>query len=165
MSRDYYEVLGVKRDAAADEIRKAYRNLARQFHPDRNPGDKQAEARFKEIQDAYDVLNDKTKRAQFDRFGFVGNQPGAGGAGGFNWGGGGGGFPGGVEIDPEIMSQILEGGLGEMFGQRKGRGGRGRRAARPEPVSAEVEVPFLAAALGSKVPLNIDGHEDRKSVV
>src|ERR1700680_3758781 len=99
MPRDYYEVLGVKREASEDEIKKAYRKLARQYHPDRNPGDKQAEGRFKEVQDAYDVLSDKQKREQYDRFGFVapGAMPGSGGAPGgfsFNWGnatpGGGG---------------------------------------------------------------------------
>src|SRR5262245_34736836 len=99
MPRDYYEVLGVPRTASADEIKKAYRKLARDNHPDRNPGDKQAEARFKEIQDAYDVLNDQKKRAQYDQFGFAGVQGGgAGPGGGFHWGGGGfpgGGFPGG----------------------------------------------------------------------
>src|SRR2546422_8950838 len=100
MPRDPYEVLGVARNAAEAEIKKAYRKLAREHHPDRNPGDKQAEARFKEIQDAYDVLSDKTKREQFDRFGFAG--PGTGpGAGPFQWGGGGGAAPGGQTINPE----------------------------------------------------------------
>ena len=69
MARDLYEVLGVKRDAADEEIKRAYRKLAREFHPDRNPGDKQAEVRFKEIQDAYDVLSDTTKRSNFDKYG------------------------------------------------------------------------------------------------
>ena len=78
MPRDYYEVLGVKRDASDDEIKKAYRNLARKYHPDRNPGDKQAETNFKEVQDAYDILSDKTKREQYDQFGFAGPQAGAG---------------------------------------------------------------------------------------
>src|SRR5215468_6553288 len=98
MPRDYYETLGVKRDASEDEIKRAYRKLARQYHPDRNPGDKQAETRFKEVQDAYDVLSDKTKRAQYDQFGFAG--PGADFAGAgqgpgaytFHFGGGPGGF-------------------------------------------------------------------------
>src|SRR5260370_2458434 len=72
MPRDYYDVLGVKRNASEDEIKKAYRKLARQYHPDRNPGDKQAETRFKEVQAAYDVLSDKTKRSQYDRFGEAG---------------------------------------------------------------------------------------------
>src|SRR5579862_7591501 len=102
MARDYYEVLGIKREANEDEIRKAYRKLAREFHPDRNPGDKQAETRFKEVQEAYDVLSDKTKRTQYDRFGFAGPGAGAGGGPGaqtFRWGSGG---PGGnfQEMDP-----------------------------------------------------------------
>src|SRR4029077_11788725 len=79
MPRDYYEVLGVPRNATEDEIKKAYRKLARDNHPDRNPGDKAAESRFKEIQDAYDILSDKQKRAQFDQFGHVGaGMPGGG---------------------------------------------------------------------------------------
>src|SRR5277367_1276295 len=90
MSRDPYEVLGVARTASEDEIKKAYRKLARQFHPDRNPGDKQAETKFKEVQEAYDLLGDKTKRQQYDQFGFAGPQTG-GGPGGFHWPGGGGG--------------------------------------------------------------------------
>src|SRR5262245_50289214 len=72
MPRDYYEVLGVKRDASEDDIKKAYRSLARKYHPDRNPGDKEAERNFKEVQDAYDVLSDKKKRSQYDQFGFSG---------------------------------------------------------------------------------------------
>src|SRR5947208_16934581 len=85
MPRDYYEVLGVARDASEADIKKAYRKLARQYHPDRNPGDKTAETKFKEIQEAYDVLKDKTKRAQYDQFGFAGAEgmPGGGPGGGF----------------------------------------------------------------------------------
>src|SRR5947209_8178244 len=102
MPRDYYETLGVKRDASDDEIKKAYRKLARQHHPDRNPGDKQAEARFKEIQDAYATLSDKTKRAQYDQFGF--NDPsqfGNGAAGGA------------VDLG-DILRQFGLGGMGGM---------------------------------------------------
>ena len=96
MPRDFYEVLGVKKDSSDDDIRKAYRKLARQYHPDRNPGDKQAETRFKEVQEAYDVLSDKTKRSNYDRFGVAEPGAGFGGRGGggpnvhFNWGGPGG---------------------------------------------------------------------------
>src|SRR5438552_2821928 len=70
MPRDYYEILGVKRGATEDEIKRSYRKLARQYHPDRNPGDKSAETKFKEIQEAYDTLSDKKRREQYDRFGF-----------------------------------------------------------------------------------------------
>src|SRR5437764_7111150 len=120
MPRDYYETLGVSKTASDDEIKKAYRGLARKYHPDRNPGDKQAEARFKEIQNAYDVLSDKAKRAQYDRFGHVGG-PGAGGPGGFhfNFGNGGPGAGGFQSVDPEMFEQILRGfggggGLGDL---------------------------------------------------
>ncbi|MHB1423109.1 MAG: DnaJ C-terminal domain-containing protein [Gemmataceae bacterium] len=156
MPRDYYEVLGVSRNASEADIKKAYRKLARQYHPDRNPGDKQAEARFKEVQEAYDVLNDKTKRAQYDRFGFAG--PG-GGEGPFQAGGGG---PGGFEfqgVNPEDLESILGalggGGFGEMFG-RRGRG-RGRAARPPASVESEVAIPFLTAAVGGTVSLNVGG--------
>src|SRR5262245_54826226 len=170
MPRDYYETLGVSKTASEDEIKKAYRNLARKFHPDRNPGDKQAEARFKEIQDAYDVLADKNKRAQYDQFGFAGPRPdmGGGGPGGttFHWGGG---FPGGgfssEGIDPsqaeDLLSQLF-GGMGgaggsPFGGARRGRGGR-RQAPAAEPAVSEIAVPFLTAALGGTVSLNVDGH-------
>src|SRR5437016_7982012 len=115
MPRDFYEVLGVKKDSSDDDIRKAYRKLARQYHPDRNPGDKQAEARFKEVQEAYDVLSDATKRAQFDRFGTAGPDGGFAGArrGGprgqtFHWGAG-------QEVDPtDIFQQFFGGGGGDV---------------------------------------------------
>ena len=90
--RDYYEVLGVPRTASEDEIKKAYRKLAKKYHPDLNPGDKQAEERIKEVNEAYEILSDKDKKARYDQFGHAGVDPnyGAGaGAGGF-----GGGFGG-----------------------------------------------------------------------
>ena len=79
--RDYYEVLGVDKNASQDEIKKAYRKLAIKYHPDRNPGDKEAESKFKEAAEAYEVLHDENKRAQYDQFGFDGPQ--GGGFGGF----------------------------------------------------------------------------------
>lgn len=152
MPRDYYEVLGVSKTATAEEIKRAYRKLARQYHPDRNPGDKQAAEKFKEIQDAYQTLNDKTKRTRYDQFGF--HDPGsfegaAGGAGGagidlgdllrqFGMGGGGGQVPEGME---------------ELFGGRARKGG-GRSRRRVHNVEVVVEVPFLTAALGGSVSVS-----------
>ena len=171
MPRDYYETLGVNRTASEDEIKKAYRKLARQFHPDRNPGDKQAEARFKEVQDAYDILSDKTKREQFDRFGHVGPGPNFGGGPGggqggptFQWEWRGGGPGGGTaEVDPtELFRQFFGGGGGgveETLG-RGTRNRRGRRAQAPvEEVQSDVEIPFVTAALGGTVNLNVNGKE------
>lgn len=156
MARDYYDVLGVSKNATDDDIKRAYRKLVRENHPDRNPGDKQAEARFKEVQEAFDVLSDKTKRAQFDRFGSVGG-PGANGEpGGFQWGGG----PGqGVQIDPDQLEDLLSqfggaGGLGDMFGHRTRQ--RGRRAAPPEPVTHDLRVPFQTAVLGGTISLSVN---------
>src|SRR5438067_8094816 len=108
MAQDLYDVLGVSRSASDDEIKKAYRKLARQHHPDRNPGDKQAEAKFKEVTAAYEVLSDKQKRAQYDQFGAVGvpgGFPGGEAPAGFHFGGAG---PGGFQsIDPETATQIF----------------------------------------------------------
>jgi DnaJ-class molecular chaperone len=172
MPRDYYETLGVARDASEDDIKKAYRKLARQYHPDRNPGDKGAEAKFKEIQDAYDVLSDKAKRGQYDQFGFLGpgeGFPGAGGGGGeegnqsftFRWGGDGGpqGFDfSGMDANQadDIMRHFFGGGDGGM-GAAAGRRGR-RSRSRPQPaqdVEAEVSIPFLTAAVGGSMDVKV----------
>ncbi|HZY90741.1 MAG TPA: J domain-containing protein [Gemmataceae bacterium] len=174
MPRDYYEVLGVARDASEADIKKAYRKLARQYHPDRNPGDKQAESNFKEVQGAYEVLSDKSKRANYDKFGFAGANAGAGGPGGgpFRWGGAG--AEGGTQFDfqgfdPNDLASIFRqfggaGGMGgataEDVGEVFGRRGRGRaRRAKPPEAEAEISIPFMTAALGGKVPLRVDDHE------
>ena len=135
MPRDYYEILGIERGATEAEVKKAYRKLARQHHPDRNPGDKGAEAKFKEVQEAYDTLRNKEKRAQYDQFGHAG--PGGGNP--FGGGGGGGGNPfAGAGIDPNDLGEIFRrfgmgGGVGidpeEMMGRRT----RGRRGPPPLP--------------------------------
>lgn len=179
MPRDYYEVLGVKRDASEADIKQAYRKLARKYHPDRNPGDKQAEANFKEVQEAFDVLSDKEKRANYDRFGHAGaNGPFGGGPGGptFRWGAG----PGGVHVeglDPSQAEDLLRnlfgaglggGGAGPDFADLFGRAARGsagprtRRARRPEPEpeqETEITIPFITAAQGGSITLNINGQE------
>lgn len=124
--RDYYEVLGVKKDATADEIKKAYRKMAIKYHPDKNPGDKEAEEKFKEAAEAYDVLSDSEKRAKYDRFG---HNMGPQGLGGGSYGGGGfGGFGGGMSME-DIFAQF-----GDIFGDVGGfggfSGGGSRRQAR-----------------------------------
>jgi curved DNA-binding protein len=155
MPRDPYEVLGVAKSASADEIQKAYRKLSKKYHPDRNPGDKQAEASYKEVQSANEILSDPEKKANFDRFGTA--TPGAGfpgGGGGFP---GGGGFSGG-NIDPnDLFSSIFGGGdFGDVLGGRGGRKKqRGRRA--PDPIESDVAVPFDVAAKGGSVAIDVGG--------
>lgn len=112
--RDYYECLGVSKDADAGELKKAYRKLAMQYHPDRNPDDAEAEKSFKEVNEAYEVLKDDDKRAAYDRFGHAAFEGGGPGGGGFGGGGFGGGGQGG-------FADIFE----EMFGDFMGGGGRG----------------------------------------
>ena len=111
--RDYYEILGVSKSASADEIKKAYRKLAIKYHPDKNPGDKSAEEKFKEAAEAYEVLSDADKKARYDQFGHAG----VGGAAG---GGYGGGFGGGGMNMEDIFSQF-----GDIFGGHFGSGGFG----------------------------------------
>jgi molecular chaperone DnaJ len=121
---DFYEILGVSKDASADDLKKAFRKLAMQHHPDRNPGDKAAEAKFKEINEAYDVLKDEQKRGAYDRFGHAafeqgGGRPGGGGGpgGGFEFNFGSGGFA-------DIFDEMF----GDFVGGRRGGGGAGRGA-------------------------------------
>src|SRR5579871_5125357 len=146
MPADYYETLGVSKSASEDEIKKAYRKLARQYHPDRNPGDKQAEAKFKDIQKAYDVLSDKNKRAQYDQFGEAGMGAGPSGFPGggttFQWGGDAAG------IDPNQRFSPILGTMGGGPAFRRGRGARPRRPEPAETYESEVTVPFETAALG-----------------
>ncbi len=143
---DYYKTLGVNKGASQEEVKKAYRKLARQYHPDRNQGDKQAEERFKEISQAYDVLGDPEKRKQYDS----GTGPFAMGGGGP--GGGFGGF-GNFDFDASSMGDILS----NLFGG--GGGGRARRArSRPEKgqnLETEVQISFDQAISGAQVSLSV----------
>jgi len=134
--RDYYEVMGVPKNATDDEIKKAYRKLAKQYHPDLNPGDKTAEAKFKEVNEAYEVLSDKDKKARYDQFGHAGVDP--------NFGGGaGGGSPFAGDID-----------LGDIFNSFFGGFGGGTRSANPNAprrgsdTEAVVNISFEEAAKG-----------------
>ncbi len=125
MSTDYYKVLGVERDAEAREIKKAYRRLAMKYHPDQNDGDKAAEEKFKEISEAYSILGDADKRAQYDRFGTVGDNPFAGGGNPFA--GGGNPFAGGVPFGG--VNDVFVDILNDLFGARRGGQGRSRRGS------------------------------------
>ena len=141
--RDYYEVLGVEKGASAEEIKKSYRKKAMKYHPDRNPGDKEAEEKFKELGEAYEVLSDDDKRSRYDQFGFAGVDPNYG-AGQGGYGGGFGGFSGGFGGF---------GDFGDIFGDLFG-GGSTRRAnaqsvpRRGDNVGARLELSFEEAAFG-----------------
>ena len=140
--RDYYEVLGVKKDSSAEEIKKAYRKAAMKYHPDRNPGDKEAEAKFKEVGEAYEVLSDDGKRSRYDQFGFAGVDPNYGaGAGGAGYGPGGFGGFGGFGDFGDIFS--------EFFGGGSSRGGTSQNAPRRgENIMTNLELTFEEAAFG-----------------
>ena len=138
--RDYYEVLGLQKGASEDEIKKAYRRLAKQYHPDLHPGDKEAEAKFKEVNEAYETLSNPDKRARYDQFGHAGVDPnfGAGGAGGFN-----GGFDFGDLGD--IFSN-----LGDMFGFGMGGNTRRNGPTRGSDIHIHLTIGFEEAAKGCK---------------
>lgn len=151
--RDYYEVLGVSKGATDEEIKKAYRKKAKQYHPDLNPGDKTAEAKFKEANEAYEVLSDKDKRARYDQFGHAGVDPN------FGAGGPGGGFGGFGGFD---MGDID---LGDIFGSFFGGGfGGGSSRARSGPMKgdtlrASVSISFEEAAFGCEKEVSVDRYE------
>jgi curved DNA-binding protein len=163
MTKDYYESLGVDRNASQKDIQSAFRKLARKLHPDVNPGDKQAEQRFKEVSEAHSVLSDPDKRKQYDQFGAQWQTVGAGG-----------GTEGGqrvryqtVDVDPEELRNIFGGGFGfdrgtetdggsfsDLFGSVFGRG-RGRTATPPPEVEEEVRVSLREAYLGTHRRLDL----------
>jgi DnaJ-class molecular chaperone len=166
MPRDPYDVLGVSKTATSEEIQRAYRKLSKKYHPDRNPGDKQADSSYKEVQEAYAVLSDPNKKANYDQYGFAG-PPQGGFPGGFT----AGGFPGGgggVNIDPEMAEELFKhftgggiGGAGFDLGGLFGGGGRRHRTrsrrSDVEPMEAEVTVSFDVAANGGSVAIDVAG--------
>ena len=140
--RDFYEILGVSKSASADEIKKAYRKVAMQFHPDRNPGDKPSEEKFKEAAEAYEILSDQDKRAQYDRFGHSAFGQGRGGGGGF----------GGMNTE-DIFSQFGDVFGDDMFGNFFGGGGRSRggrsKGVRGSNLRIKIKVNFEEIAKGA----------------
>lgn len=160
MSEDYYETLGVPRTASAEEIRKAYRELARKYHPDLHPDDDSAKDKFKKVQTAFDTLNDTSKREMYDRYGssFEGFAPG----GGSGWAGGpfpGGGQPfggQGQEIDLESLFGGA-GGFADLFGGgRRTRGRRRPAAAAGQDIAASISIPFRRAIEGGSTDVRVD---------
>ena len=145
--RDYYEVLGVEKNASDSEIKRAYRKLAMKYHPDQNPGNKEAEEKFKEINEAYEVLSDADKKARYDQFGFAGVDPNFQGGNPFQGGSPFGGFSG-------------FGDLGDIFGDFFGSftGGSSQRRNAPtkgQNITAAVEITFEEAAFGTEKEVNV----------
>ena len=154
--RDYYEVLGVSKNASDDEIKKAYRKLAIKYHPDKNPGDKEAEAKFKEINEAHDVLSDKQKRARYDQFGHAGVGGAGGGFGGFS--GNPFGQAGGFNYNGQTFNfEFGNGGvfddiIGNLFGF-----GNARRPRRGADLQVAVTITFEEAIFGTTKTIDHNG--------
>lgn len=146
--RDYYEVLGVSKDASSDDLKKAYRKLAKQYHPDMNPGDKTAETKFKEVNEAYEVLNDPAKRQRYDQFGHAGVDPSYGGGGA---GYGGGGF-GGFDVG-DIFESFFGGGFSGFGGSSRTRNPNG--PIRGNDINVTLGLSFMEAAKGCKQQIQV----------
>ena len=151
--RDYYEVLGVEKNANADEIKKAYRKAAIKYHPDKNPGDKEAEEKFKEAAEAYDVLSNEQKRARYDQFGHAG-MSGAGGAGGFGGGFGGGGFS--MEDIFSQFGDIFGGHFGGGFGGFGGGARGGHSVNRGSDIRVRIKLTLAEIANGTTKKIKVN---------
>ncbi|MCL2055461.1 MAG: molecular chaperone DnaJ [Oscillospiraceae bacterium] len=147
--RDYYEVLGVAKGASEDDIKKAYRGLAKQYHPDLNPDNKEAEIKFKEVGEAYEVLSDSEKKSRYDQFGHAGVDP--------SYGGGGGGF-GGFGGFSGFGGMDFGGDINDIFSSFFGGGSRSANPNAPrrgQDVAANVTISFMEACFGKKVDINL----------
>ncbi len=147
--KDLYEILGVSKNASEDELKKAYRRLAMKYHPDRNPNDKEAEAKFKEAKEAYEILTDAQKRAAYDQFGHAAFEGGMGGGAGAGAGYGGAGFS-------DIFGDVF----GDIFGSARQAGGRGgTRAYRGSDLQYNLEITLEEAVAGTTVSIKIPSSE------
>lgn len=173
MAKDYYQTLEVSKTASAEEIQKAYRRLARKYHPDLNPDDKSAQQKFKDIQHAYDVLNDPEKRKMYDQFGPDFERMGGGGAhpggnpfqgGGFEQVFGAGGPGGGFGFNFEDLFQQFGGGGGAAKGRPRGKGGAARQPAKGEDLRIQFTVPFNTAVLGGTASIQVDRGGKQESI-
>ena len=144
--RDYYEVLGIDRGADDSAIKSAYRKLAKKYHPDMNPGDKEAEKKFKEASEAYAVLSDAEKRRQYDQFGHAAFEGGAGGAGGF----------GGFDFNGADFGDIFGDIFGDLFGGGGRRGGRANNGPmKGANIRKSIRITFEEAVFGCKKELEV----------
>src|SRR4051794_14440953 len=144
MAKSLYEVLGVPRNASQDDLKKAYRKLARKFHPDTNAGDKDAEERFKEVQGAYDTLSDAEKRQAYDTFGATNGRPGAGG------------FPGGFNVQGDFNVADLGDLFGGIFGGGAGTRARAQQGVRGGDIEATVNLSFEDALHGAEAKIPVE---------
>jgi DnaJ-class molecular chaperone len=175
MAEDYYKTLGVARNASVAEIQKAYRELARKYHPDMNPNDKTAKKKFQQVQAAFDILNDPKKREMYDRYGSSFETYAAGGP--QQPGGWGPSAPGGFNVEDIDLSQFLgerfgqemPGGLGDIFGQFRRAAGKQRKPAGTPRQGAdlcqEVQIPFATAVVGGEIQISVQRSSSRTETI
>ena len=147
--KDYYDILGVTKKATPEEIKKAYRSLAMKYHPDRNQGDKTAEAKFKEASEAYQVLSDPKKKSSYDQFGHSAFEGGSGGAGGFDFGG----------FESGAFSDIFDDFFGDFMGSGRSRGSKKSRSNRGSDLKINLEITLEEAFLRENQTINLSSNE------